>query len=98
MINRKFIIFLVSFSLLLTGCSYKFEEKDENNSSSDKVQNSNIGDNHINITMVKPKTLNPIINKNQSVSYVLSLVYDSLFTIDENYNIIPQLVKDLKFT
>lgn len=94
MINRKFIIFLVSFSLLLTGCSYKVEEKDENNSSSDKVQNSNIGDNHINITMVKPKTLNPIINKNQSVSYVLSLVYDSLFTIDENYNIIPQLVKD----
>ena len=59
-----------------------------------KIQNSNIGDNHINITMVKPKTLNPIINKNQSVSYVLSLVYDSLFTIDENYNIIPQLVKD----
>ena len=36
MINRKFIIFLVSFSLLLTGCSYKVEEKDENNSSSDK--------------------------------------------------------------
>lgn len=98
MANRKFIIFLLSFSLLLSGCSKNTKEENKDNTASNKVNNkknnNKIEDTHINITMVRPKTLNPITNKNQSVNYVLSLVYDGLFSIDENYNITPQLVKD----
>ena len=42
--------------------------------------------------MIKPTTINPILNNDKSVSYVLNLVYDSLFEFDENYNLQPKLV------
>lgn len=50
----------------------------------------------INLTMMQPETINPITNKNKSVGYIMNLIYDSLFTIDENYNTVPQLVEEYK--
>lgn len=50
----------------------------------------------INLTMMKPETINPITNKNKSVGYIMNLIYDSLFTIDENYDTVPQLVEEYK--
>lgn len=43
--------------------------------------------------MIRASTINPILNTDKSVSYVLDLVYDSLFELDENYNIQPKLVE-----
>lgn len=59
---------------------------------SNKESKSAINSEYINLTMVKPKTINPITNKDKSVSYITNLIYDGLFTIDENYNVVPQLV------
>lgn len=50
----------------------------------------------INLTMMKPETINPITNKNKSIGYIMNLIYDSLFTIDENYDTVPQLVEEYK--
>lgn len=50
----------------------------------------------INLTMMQPETINPITNKNKSVGYIMNLIYDSLFTIDENYDTVPQLVEEYK--
>jgi ABC-type transport system substrate-binding protein len=69
-------------------------------SESDDVQNiedeniSAINSNYINLTMVRPTTINPIINNDKSVGYVLNLIYDSLFTVDENYDVVKQLVDE----
>lgn len=50
----------------------------------------------INLTMMQPETINPITNKNKSVGYIMNLIYDGLFTIDENYDTVPQLVEEYK--
>ena len=44
--------------------------------------------------MVEPDTINPVLNTDKSVGYIMNLVYDGLFTIDKNYNIVPQLVSE----
>lgn len=48
----------------------------------------------INLTMMKPDSINPITNNNKTVGYILNLIYDGLFTINENYDVVPQLVED----
>lgn len=72
----------------LVGCS-------EEEQSGEILENkpSAITSKTINLTMMQPETINPITNKNKSVSYIMNLIYDSLFTIDENYDTVPQLVE-----
>lgn len=92
MTKEKFLALLLSFSFLV-GCSKKEETKivEETN---DDLTKTKVMSEDIKLTMVKPSTINPIHNKNESVNYILSLVYDGLFTIDENYDIVPQLVSE----
>ncbi|SHG99808.1 ABC transporter substrate-binding protein [Tepidibacter thalassicus] len=52
----------------------------------------------ISISVVEFKTLNPLLNKEKSLDYALKLVYDSLFTLDENYNVVPKLVDSYSFS
>ncbi len=85
----KLLVIMAMIGLVISGCSAN-EEK----ISTKDVKKSNINSNYINLTMVKPETINPITNKDKSVGYILNLIYDGLFTIDENYNVIPQLVKE----
>ena len=85
----KLLVIMTMIGLVISGCSAN-EEK----ISTKDVKKSNINSNYINLTMVKPETINPITNKDKSVGYILNLIYDGLFTIDENYNVIPQLVKE----
>lgn len=85
----KLLVIMTMIGLGISGCSpneEKIPTKD--------IEKSTINSSYINLTMVKPETINPIINKDKSVGYILNLIYDGLFTIDENYNIIPQLVKE----
>lgn len=81
------IAMAVVFSIV--GCS-KDGKKDENNG---KYENTANDSKYIHLSMINPKTINPINNIDQSVGYVMDLVYDSLFTIDSNYNAVPQLVE-----
>ncbi|MGL5640908.1 MAG: ABC transporter substrate-binding protein, partial [Paraclostridium sp.] len=79
------IVMIVVFSL--SGCN-KSNEKDGNSGNYETSNDSK----YIHLSMINPKTINPINNTDESVGYVLDLVYDSLFTIDSNYNVVPQLV------
>ncbi|UUV14070.1 ABC transporter substrate-binding protein [Clostridioides difficile] len=88
----KVLTVVLAITLMVVGCS---NTKTKQSSSDSSLQSqSSIDAKYINLTMVTPKTINPITNTDKSVGYIMNLVYDSLFTIDENYNVIPQLVKE----
>ncbi|MGO1041351.1 ABC transporter substrate-binding protein [Clostridioides difficile] len=88
----KVLTVILAITLMIVGCS-NTKTKQSSSESSIKSQSS-IDAKYINLTMVNPKTINPITNTDQSVGYIMNLLYDGLFTIDENYNVIPQLVKE----
>ncbi|MCC0783018.1 ABC transporter substrate-binding protein [Clostridioides sp. ES-S-0108-01] len=88
----KVLTFILAITLMVVGCS-NTKTKQSSSDSSLKSQSS-INSKYINLTMVTPKTINPITNTDKSVGYIMNLVYDGLFAIDENYNVTPQLVKE----
>lgn len=53
---------------------------------------------YLNITISNFTTLNPILNKEESVDYFLKLVYDSLFEIDDNYNLEYKLASSVNIS
>ncbi len=85
----KLIAMFLMMFIITVGCTQNEETELKE---IEKVES--INPNNINLTMVKPKTINPINNDNKSVGYILNLIYDGLFIIDENYNVVPQLVKE----
>ena len=85
----KILIMAFILSFILVGC----ESTEDNTGSEDKTISA-INSEYINLTMEKPKTLNPLTNNQKSVGYIMNLVYDGLFTIDQDYNIVPQLVEE----
>ncbi|WP_315168293.1 ABC transporter substrate-binding protein [Metaclostridioides mangenotii] len=85
----KMLIATLVSVVLVSGCSPS--KLTENNDEKSKVYNDS---KYINLTMVKPKTINPIINTDESVSYIMNMIYDGLFEIDKNYNVVPRLVKE----
>ena len=86
----KVLAIALALALTTTGC-----KKEEASMSKDTTS---INSDYIHLTMEKPKTINPINNSEKSVNYIMNLVYDSLFTIDSNYNTVPQLVDTYKIT
>ena len=52
----------------------------------------------LNITISNFSTMNPILNKEESVDYFLKLVYDSLFEIDDDYNLEYKLASDINIS
>lgn len=87
---KKFKVLAIALALALTATGCKKEEKKETGSITKDT--TLINSENIHLTMVNPKTINPINNSEKSVSYIMNLVYDSLFTIDNKYNTVPQLV------
>lgn len=83
----KVLSIILTIAIMVVGCN-----PNGGKDTSNKESKSAINSEYINLTMVKPKTINPITNKDKSVSYITNLIYDGLFTIDENYNVVPQLV------
>lgn len=84
----KVLSIILTIAIMVVGCN-----PNGGKDASNKESKSAINSEYINLTMVKPKTINPITNKDKSVSYITNLIYDGLFTIDENYNVVPQLVE-----
>lgn len=87
--TKKILALMLALSIMLVGCT-------EEGKSNENVEESKSGINseYINLTMIKPETINPLLNKDKSVGYIMNLIYDGLFTIDQNYNIVPQLAKE----
>jgi peptide/nickel transport system substrate-binding protein len=90
----RVILMIILTTSLLFGCT-------KNILNNDKKENevvSAINSENINLSMIQPTTLNPILNKYTSVDYVMKLVYEGLFKIDKNYNVVPQLVESYNFS
>ncbi|MDY5212658.1 ABC transporter substrate-binding protein [Intestinibacter sp.] len=83
----KLISLLLAMMVFVTGCNSDTDIKSKEEQTSKKTSE------YINLTMLRATTINPILNTDKSVSYILDLVYDSLFEFDENYNIQPKLVE-----
>ena len=86
----KILAIVLTIALSTVGCTKENKNKDSNKQLNEyNIQNSN----YIHLTMLFPTTINPILNKDKSVGYIMDLVYDGLFEIDENYNVEPTLVE-----
>lgn len=98
-------IVTILLCIFIVGCSNKAisetqkiekvtEITTEVNSNLEKQQkdkNIPLKDGEINLSMRIPKTLNPIINQDATVDNVLKLIFEPLFTLDDNLKPIPNL-------
>lgn len=86
----KLLAIVLTIVLGTVGCAKEKENKKNN----DEINELNIQEsNYIHLTMLFPTTINPILNKDKSVGYIMNLIYDGLFEIDENYNVEQMLVE-----
>lgn len=86
----KLLAIVLSIVLGTVGCA----KGNKNEDSNEEINEYNIQEsNYIHLTMLFPKTINPILNRDKSVGYIMNLIYDGLFEIDENYNVEPRLVE-----
>ena len=65
----KLVSILLALMVFVVGCSADTEKKSE-----EKNTSKQDGSQYINLTMIKPTIINPILNNDKSVSYVLNLV------------------------
>ncbi|KXZ40178.1 peptide/nickel transport system substrate-binding protein [Alkalithermobacter thermoalcaliphilus JW-YL-7 = DSM 7308] len=86
----KFIVLLILSISLLFGCA-SVENEQENIQQINEEKSPKKGGS-INISVTRFDNLNPLLNNDKSLDHALKLIYDSLFTLDENYNIVPKLV------
>lgn len=101
----KIISLLVSLSLfaLICGCG-KSDKSDKADKPAEKsIADTDEGDNKkpekggcITIYSYKPDTLCPLISQNKANIRMLNIVYDSLFSVDENMNINPVLAQSFE--
>ena len=87
--KTKILSMILAMVMMTVGCQTVTENK-----TAKEDEKSAISSENIQLTMVKPKTINPVMNKDKSVGYIMNLIYDGLFTVDENYDIVPQMVEE----
>ena len=87
----KLLAVVLTVALGTIGCtkSNKIDDNNKNEISEYNIQESD----YIHLTTIFPETINPILNTSKSVSYIMNLIYDGLFEMDENYNVEPRLVE-----
>lgn len=86
----KLLAIVLTISLSSVGCN-----KEINKDVSEEVNEYNIQEsNYIHLTTIFPETINPILNKDKSVGYIINLIYDGLFEINEDYNVEKRLVEE----
>lgn len=86
----KLLAVVLTIVLGTVGCT----KENKKETSKEEVNEYNIQEsNYIHLTMLFPTTINPILNRDKSVGYIMNLVYDGLFEMDENYNAKPRLVE-----
>ena len=85
----KLLAVVLTIVLSVVGCSNTSNEEETTEEIENNIQKSN----YIHLTMLFPKTINPILNTDKSVDYIMNLIYDSLFEIDKNYNVENRLVE-----
>jgi peptide/nickel transport system substrate-binding protein len=89
--KRSVLFILIIINIIaLTSCSTK--EADVNN-----VAIGNVTTTEISIPIIKYRTLNPLISKDEDVYYIDKLIYDSLIDLDKNLIPIPELANSWSY-
>lgn len=86
----KKIMLIMCILLALGGCENK--ENSVLNSIDVKSEDlTPVDGGTLRISVTRFKTMNPLLNEEESMDYALKLIYEGLFTLDENYNLSPRL-------
>lgn len=88
------ISFMMIICLLFGGCANdNTTENSENTQVEHTVTHKAVIGGTITLAMHKPETLNPIKNRDNTVDRVLRLIYEPLFVVDKNMQIVPNLAE-----
>lgn len=90
---KKFKVLIMTMCLLfvLTSCKDPMKEDIKEENKKEEVFEPKYGG-EINLPLTNLKTLNPLLNKNELYYYFNKLVYESLFEIDESFDVAKKLV------
>lgn len=97
---KKHAACLLVFSLILTGCSSRTQTKTvEGDLKGQSVSIDREADTEdmITLSMSMAKTLNPLINSDESVDRVLSLMYEKLINIGTDGKAVPNIAESWTF-
>ena len=88
----RIISLIVACSMIFTACGTEKATEDNNVQTEQKAVSATTGGT-MTIAMHKPETLNPNKNRDNTVDKVLRLVYEPLFVVDENMQVVPNLAE-----
>ena len=88
----RIISLIVACSMIFTACGTEKATEDNSVQTEQKAVSATTGGT-MTIAMHKPETLNPIKNRDNTVDKVLRLVYEPLFVVDENMQVVPNLAE-----
>ncbi len=83
---------IILIIVLLCGCGGAVSTVSDNESSTEGAGIPITGGT-LRLAMKKPETLNPLLNRDDSVDKVLRLIFEPLFTIDREMNISPNMAE-----
>lgn len=91
----KRICAFVALSLIaVTGCTSQTSEQKEADSKKILFEKR---DDTLHLTIVESKIWNPLLVTEESVDYALKLVYDGLFSLNEQYNVVNRLADSFSY-
>lgn len=104
--NKRVIVFILSFMFLLSGCTANYEEKESVVKTEATTYEAEAVDKEalpvsggeLNLTMRSPKTLNPLVNEDVTVDSILRLIFEPLFILDETQKPVPNLADSYAFS
>lgn len=85
---------ILALCFLAVGCggSNTTENKSTVDAEQSKTDNASVGG-IMTLAMHKPETLNPIKNRDNTVDKILRLIYEPLFVVNENMQVVPNLAE-----
>lgn len=95
--KKRKILMILAFSLCLCGCG-KSEKPSENFSATSGEAIDKIDENMLTLSMRIPETLNPLLNREETVDCILKLIYLPLLTFDDAGKANPSVAENWKFS
>ncbi len=97
--NSKIIALLLCLCILFSACSKGADNEesttDEHTSDVAETADKQKGDGKITLPYNKTDGLNPFFAKSDENLYICQLLYDSLYYIDSNYDVIPNIAESI---
>lgn len=92
--KKLILTFFWILTALLTACSSDGSNQPSDNGNNPlPVRNDMAATSSLNLSTINFRTLDPLVNDEESFYYINKLVYDGLFDFDENYNLINKLAE-----